>query len=427
MNENIANKQLKQYSEAKNSMYYTIGGMVYYFLIWILSVLVVRISGYEAAGIFSICMSITSSPAVVALYNMRSFQVSDIHGEYSNKTYVNTRYFCGIASMIFCLVLILIYGYDFNKAIIILAYMVVKVCEGIADAYYGIEQMWMRLDLCGISYILRGVACCVAFTVTLFITDDMFLAMLFMAIAALICVFGIDGTIRKKYEPIYQPQQKTLKGGSPWKLLAICTPLCIVGVLNNFTYTVPKIYLEGFHGSEIMGFYSSVASPTVVVQLIAQTLFLPIIPGLTAIYEKGDKKAFLGRLGKFFGLALGLTVVCLVGAHFLGEVVLVFLYGEGIRPYAYLFVYVIMASVVAAVSAVLMYTCTLMRILIPQCIAGVVGIASSIALSYGMIQHAENPMFATLLTIIIATGAYCIVEIVLIGIKVAKMKKTDKE
>lgn len=418
-------KELKKNSEAVNSMYYTIGGMVYYFLIWILSVLIVRISGYEAAGIFAVCMSITSSPAVVALYNMRSFQVSDIHGEYSNKTYINTRFLCAVASMIFCLVLILIYGYDLHKASIILAYMIVKVCEGIADAYYGIEQMWGRMDLSGISYCVRGFACCVAFTITLILTDDMFISMLVMAIASLCCVFGVDGTMRRKYEYQYQPWQKGHVGKSGLKLLAICTPLCIVGVLNNFTYTVPKIYLESFHGSEIMGFYSSVASPTVVVQLIAQTLFFPQIPELTKLYEDKDRKGYVIKLLRFFALSLILLVIAVAGAYFLGEYVLVFLYGEEIRPYTYLFVSVIIASYTSAISTVLSYVCTLMRIIIPQSIAGVVGIVSSIALSYGMIKNAANPMMATMLVIIFATVFYTLAEIFLIAFKVKKM--TPKE
>lgn len=414
-------KELKKNSEAVNSMYYTIGGMVYYFLIWILSVLIVRISGYEAAGIFAVCMSITSSPAVVALYNMRSFQVSDIHGEYSNKTYINTRILCAAASMVFCLILILIYGYDFHKASIIIAYMVVKACEGLADVYYGIEQMWGRMDLSGISYCVRGFACCVAFTVTLIITDDMFLSMLVMAIASLCCVFGVDRTIRKKYEYQYQPWQREHIGKPALSLLAICTPLCIVGVLNNFTYTVPKIYLESFHGSEIMGFYSSVASPTVVVQLIAQTLFYPQIPELTRLYEDNDRKHYVNKLLRFFALSLILLIIAVVGAYFLGEYVLVFLYGEEIRPYTYLFVSVIVASYTSAISTVLSYVCTLMRIIVSQSIAGVVGIVSSIALSYGMIKHASNPMMATMLVIIIATVFYTLAEVVLIAFKVKKM------
>ena len=421
MSDNTPTKELKRNSEAVNSMYYTIGGMVYYFLIWILSVLIVRISGYEAAGIFAVCMSITSSPAVVALYNMRSFQVSDIHGEYSNKTYINTRFLCAAASMIFCLVLILIYGYDFHKASIIIAYMIVKACEGLADAYYGIEQMWGRMDLSGISYCIRGFACCVAFTITLILTDDMFISMLVMAIASLCCVFGVDGTLRKKYEYQYQPWQKGHVGKPALNLLAICTPLCIVGVLNNFTYTVPKIYLESFHGSEVMGLYSSVASPTVVVQLVAQTLFYPQIPELTKLYEENDKKAYITKLGKFFMLAFILLFITLVGASFLGEPVLVFLYGEEIRPYTYLFVSVIIASFTSAISGVLSCVCTLMRIIIPQSIAGVIGIVSSIALSYGMIQNADNPMMATMLVIIIATVFYSLAEMVLISIKVMKM------
>ena len=425
MNEN--NTKPKQHSVGANMIFYTVGSMGYYFLIWLLSVLVVRISGYEAAGVFSVCMSVTSAPAVVALYNMRSFQVSDINGEYANRTYLNSRFVAFALSMLFCLGMVLFYGYDTRKGLIILAYMVVKGVEGVADVYYGIEQLWNRLDLSGISLMIRGVAASGAFVAALAITDDMFWAMLVMALASVAVVLIVDVPLRKKYEGIYQPEQKNIVGGSVWKLMAICTPLCIVGVLNNMTYTVPKIYLESFHGSEIMGYYASIASPTVVVQLVAQTLFAPVIPGLTEQYQQGHKKTFLGMIGKFAALAAGLTLVCVVGAHFLGEFVLVLLYGEDIRPYTYLFVPVIFVAVSAAVSSVLMYICTLLRIIIPQCIAGVVGIGLAVALSYIMIKNAANPMLATLLAIIIATVAYCLVSVILIWIKVHKMNVQDED
>ena len=79
----------------------------------------------------------------------------------------------------------------------------------------------------------------------------------------------------------------------------------------------------------------------------------------------------------------------------------------------------------SAVSTVLSYVCTLMRIIIPQSIAGVVGIISSIALSYGMIKHASNPMMATMLVIIIATVFYSLAEFVLIALKVKKMEAKE--
>lgn len=100
-----------------------------------------------------------------------------------------------------------------------------------------------------------------------------------------------------------------------------------------------------------------------------------------------------------------------------------FLYGEDIRPYTYLFVSVIVASTTSAVSTVLSYVCTLMRIIIPQSIAGVLGIISSIALSYGMIKNAENPMMSTMMVIIIATAVYSLAELILIAYKVNKMEE----
>ena len=75
----------------KNLLLYTMGSLVYYVGQWLTTVLIVRLSGYEMAGLLSLAMSVVAAPAIVSLFNVRSYQVSDISGQYLNRTYLRSR------------------------------------------------------------------------------------------------------------------------------------------------------------------------------------------------------------------------------------------------------------------------------------------------------------------------------------------------
>ena len=66
-----------------NVLWNTIGTLYYLGMQWLTTVLVVRISGsYEDAGIYSLAVSITNIFYIIAMYNVRNFQVSDYKNEF---------------------------------------------------------------------------------------------------------------------------------------------------------------------------------------------------------------------------------------------------------------------------------------------------------------------------------------------------------
>lgn len=202
-------------------------------------------------------------------------------------------------------------------------------------------------------------------------------------------------------------------------LLITCLPLAIVAFLNNLSINLPKIYLEQYFGSEVMGYYNSVASPTVVVQLAATTIFAPLVPILTLEYNQGNKDKFLGILKKFGGLVLGLSVLCLIGAKLLGRWGLVLLFKESIEPYVYLFVPVIIVSILIAVNASLFSLCTLLREIRTQYIIGVAGVVSAwiFALTVVKTQSMMGVVYALIGTLVIQIA----IQVALIAKKVRKM------
>jgi O-antigen/teichoic acid export membrane protein len=361
----------------KNMLFNTVGSLIYYACQWSMSVIIVHLSGYEAAGILAIAMTVCASPAIVSLFNVRSYQVSDIQGQYAAKTYIRSRNYTNLLAYLVCICMVLAGGYNLEKSAVILTFMLYKLVEGTADVYYGIEQRWGRLDYAGISMTLRGIGTVVSFVLVQYLWDNLLLSMA----AITICSFAVVMIYDRRKVKQWTTDDRQEGRQEVFRLLVTCVPLAVVAFLNNFSVNLPKIALENNFGSEVMGYFSSVTSPTLVVQMAASTIFAPLVTPLTEAFARKDRIGFYALLKKFAVLLCGLAVLCMAGAAVLGRWALNFLFGAGIDPYVYLFIPGILVSILLAVNASLFSVCTLIREIKKQYIIGIAGIVVSAGLA----------------------------------------------
>lgn len=397
----------------QNMLFNTVGSIIYYVCQWLMSVIIVRMSGYEDGGVLALAMSITAAPSIVALFNVRSYQVSDTKGEFSNKIYIVSRRYTNILSFLICVIMVLFQGYSGRTVWAILAFMVIRISEGIADVYYGIEQKQERMDYAGISLAIRGIGMIGLFVVVFLVTGNLVACIVTNALFSLMINLIYDKNVSKRwYKDDAAPSFNEVM-----LLLKVCYPLAIVAFLNNLSVNLIKLFLEQYHGEEIMGIYSSVSSPTMVIQLAATTLFAPFVPILTEYYVSKQKDDFMGVLRKFIIMLLVLLAVCLIGAALLGEWGLVLLFSESIRPYTGLFVPVVVVSFLIAINACLFSICTLLRQIKPQYIIGFSGVIASFALSVTLVKaYSMNG-------VIIATVGTLVLQIIIQIILIAKKIK----
>lgn len=383
----------------RNMIFNATGTLIYSVCQWLMSVIIVRLSGYADAGVLAVAASVTASPAIVGLFNIRSFQVSDLEGQFSDYVYIRSRMVTNLTSFLVCAVMVFTGGYDFEKVVVIFVYMAYKLIEGYADVYYGIEQKWNRMDYIGISMSVRGVGGILLFVLAFCMTGSLCISVGVMAVFSLTVIVLFDkrivwkrGTVEKK---AYFSDVK--------RLLMTCFPLAIVAFLNNLSINLPKIFLERYHGAEIMGYYGSVSSPSVVVQLAATTIFAPLVTVLAMAYANGEKKRFLQVLKRYFIIVIALSIMCLIGAYIFGEWALVLLFKEGIRTYAYLLLPIIIVSFFTAVNANLFSVCTLLREIKIQYVVGILGIVSSLLFSVFIVKamSINGVVYATIGTMVV--------------------------
>lgn len=423
----------------QNMLFNTVGSLIYYVCQWLISVIIVRVSGFGDAGLLSLAMSATAAPAIVGLFNVRSYQVSDMDGQYTDREYMRSRVYTNVLSVVACLLVVLYYGYSLDKAIIIMSFMGFKVVEGMADVYYGIDQKNERMDYAGISLTIRGIGSVVIFFAafiivgnvslimmsdtqpisdTMFVTVRLLISIVAMSLFSLGVVLFYDRRKVKRYVE-ETPIDKAVMRKQVKSLLITCFPLAVVAFLNNMSLTIPKLYLEQFFGEKVMGIYSSVASPTIVIQLAATTLFAPLIPPLTVEFNNGNKKNFLSGLKKFALLIGAITIAALIGSKLLAHWGLVLLFGTDIEPYVYLFIPVIIVSILIAINASMFSVCTLIRAIKSQYLIGGFGILAAVIGSLTVVK--EYSMDGVVWALVATLLVQILIQFIIIYRKVKKM------
>lgn len=329
----------------KNVFYNTFGNIFYSFCQWLITIVVVYLENYEfgAAGILSLAMTTSSSFSAISLFSMRNYQISDTKGEFTQGQYVSSRIITCAAALVACIIYA-IPGNNLFQILCIAAFMLVRIAESFADVLFGVDQMHDRYGLICLSCTLRGIMTAGSFIVVMRMTHNLVLTLFTMAVLNLLIVVIIDVRMTFKLEKIIIK----LKDKLLIKLFKQCLPLVVFTFLLSLVNLIPKQVLNMVQGEDALGVYSSIASPTLVVQVFASVAFAPFIPKLAQLLEQKEYDKFL-KIQRFtyIGLAV-LAGVVLAGAALLGRPALFLLFKEDILEYYDLFIPIVCCTILLA-------------------------------------------------------------------------------
>jgi len=315
----------------KNSIWNSIGVLVYFACQWLLTIFVVWLYDDHAnVGNLALAMSVTNVFTAVALYNVRVFQVSDIKNEYSDGDYVIARVFTCFAAILLCAVFVFVVDFSPMQRLIIIIYMIFRANESFVDVLHGIDQKKWKMDYIGISLAARGILMLAAFVI-LGWQFDLLEAIIGMAVITTLVGLLYDIPKTKKLA-----QLTTRTGEQIISLLKRCFPLMILAVVNILIVSYARILLERIHGEEALGVYAAVTVPAMAIQIATTILFVPILNLISDSLKEKNKMRFVKLFMLTFCTVIGITFAFAVASHFIGEWGLGILYDSTIVPYAYL-------------------------------------------------------------------------------------------
>ncbi len=329
----------------KNIFYNTFGNIFYSFCQWLITIVVVYLENYEfgAAGILSLAMTTSSSFSAISLFSMRNYQISDSKGEFTQSQYVSSRFITCAAALIAC-VIYAIPGNNVFQVLCIAAFMLVRIAEGFADVLFGVDQLHNKYGLICLSCTLRGLMTIGSFVIMMRMTHDLVITLFTMAALNILIVLVIDIRLTFKLEKIVL----NLRDKAIVKLLRQCLPLVAFTFLLSLVNLIPKQVLNTLQGEDALGVYSSLASPTLVIQIFASVAFAPFVPKLAKLLEDREYAKFLKILRLTYLGIVVLAGVALAGAAILGRPVLFFLFKEKILEHYDLFMPIIWCTLLLA-------------------------------------------------------------------------------
>lgn len=354
----------------KAMMWNTLGNFVYCICLWVITILTKRLDSYGAVGYLSLAMTTSSTFSTIALFGVRRFQVSDVKGEYTDAEYLGSRVITIILGSVLCI----IYAFGSSSTyqmLCINAFMLIRIAESAADVLHGIDQKYNRYDLIGKSFLLRGIGTVLFFVVGFILSKDILISVLCAGIINLVVV----GLFDARRTGSLQKLSFTILDKNVISLLKKCLPIVITMFLLSTIPLLPKSSLQTMLGNDILGIYSSIASPTLVVQVFASYVFDPLVPKISVLFLEKRYDAFLKVFHKILLFFVGFAIFIYVGAIVCGRFGLSLLYGSDILDYYNMFMPLVWCTILTAYIWIMESIVTAIRKLAPMLVAMILGFA----------------------------------------------------
>ncbi len=346
--------------------------------------MVVRLSSdYNDAGVLALCMSITNIFSTIALFNVRNYQVSDINGEFSNSEYSTHRLFTSLLSFVLCAIFALINPYSTYIRLSIIFYMLVKCVEAYCDVLHGMLQKKWRMNIIGLSFILRGSILIISAVICLYYFKSIMIAIIVMSLStlAVLLVFDLRIAYKSEHFGINVSFKRVLQ------LSKVCMPLLIYSLCINAIVPFSRYVMELTHDTETLGFYATVSSVAVLIQAFAMTIFTPLVEVCRIAYSEGRKKDLTVIVAKLTVFILLITLLSMGGVFLLGDAVMSLVFGKEILPYVYLLYPTIAASCITAFVWLLGMVLVTMRCMKTMFSASFAGFLISAVLSIALVPE----------------------------------------
>lgn len=323
---------MKEVSLKRGMLVNSLGSLVGLGCQWLITIVVVRMAdGFDAAGSYSLAMSVYGIFGPIAQYRMYTYQISDVNHENSTGDYLGIRIVTSFGALAVCVIYSAI-TCPLSFLPVVLLYGLYKTAGLLIDVLHACDQLHNRLEYIGVSLAMQGVGSLVAFAVVFGVFGSLEWSLLGMVGATLLVGLLFDIPRTKRFDSL-APRFCLRKINL---FLVSCIPIVIAGVAVSSSTSLPRQYLSLVMGESALGIYASVAAPVALIQMGVSYIYNPLLSIFARCYQAGDKGSFSQLMVKTL-FAMGVVgFVCTGGVIVFGEPLLTLFYGSSIRDYSYL-------------------------------------------------------------------------------------------
>lgn len=375
------NAPIKAVSMKRNIVSMTLGNGLFSAAQWGILMVLARLSGPADVGYYSYALALVGTIMIASQLALRNVYVTDAANQYPFPYYEHVR---GYATLCGGLVIIaLCLFFPLPAPDIILALMVAKGVENMTDIHYAAYQKNERLDYIARSLTLRSIGGLAVFTGVFYITHNVALSILALALVWLAVYILLDS---KSHITNMVNTSTPITFAGLKQVTTIAIPLTIVLTLVSFNISIPRYILEYKWGAETLGIFAAMAYFISVGNMVINAIGQTLSPKLARQYNDHQFNAFYKLLGRGLLIVASLGVMGVIGVLLIGQPLIRLMYGDAFTGYNHIFIIITIAATIGYMGNILLYGVTATRAFTAMLIPTLAVSLSSIAVGYILIS-----------------------------------------
>lgn len=276
--------------------------------------IVSRVMGIRDAGFFSLAFMTGVLLSNIGLFNVRSYQITDINRDHSDAVYLNARIVTAALMAASAILYSLTKASDSRYFALVLLLCLWRVPEVLSDVIHGSLQMRGRLDLAGKSQLLRAVLCIAAFAGAVYVTRDLVLACLL-----LVCVNSLVFVLYDLHSyRMVCPGYRFFMNREVTDLLRSCFPLFLISLLYAYLINAPRYSIDLFGTPENQTVFSIIVLPASMIWVVFIMVLNPILPKLAKMHFAGNRTGFNRLIRNLIVSIAGFSILYLALMYLFG-------------------------------------------------------------------------------------------------------------
>ncbi|MCO6435691.1 MAG: oligosaccharide flippase family protein [Phycisphaerae bacterium] len=352
-------------SLAANFRWMFAGNIVNALCQWGMLAALARLADKASVGHFVLGMSIAAPILALTMLQLRSVLVTDARDEYAFADYFGNRILWTAAALVAIVAIAVPASPDASALWIVIFVGVARCSESLSDIVRGLFQRRERMDLSGISLMLKGLVGLAVLILAVRLTGNVPIGVATMALSGYAIYQLYD--MRRAHGLVRRDPDGESTRLSPrfhWpvvqRLTVVAFPLGIVMALITLQANIPRYFLQLFAGSAALGYFGAIVYPMMAGIMVTTALGQAASPRL-AVHYLSDRTAFLRLLVRMCALSAALGVLLILGVLVAGDWVLWLIYGPDYTAYHAEFLVVSIAMAVQLVGSCLGFGLTAAR------------------------------------------------------------------
>lgn len=290
-------------------------------------IIATRINGLDQAGVFSFAFSNACVLVAVGMYMGRTYQINDIRFE--DQVFIQSRKITCLFMLMISLVMIMIYRYPLEQAIVFLAWTLYKMMEAYSDVLYGVLHKNDRLDYVGQSLALKGIL-----SVVLFILLDVFFRnILFSSLGACAAMLAVILFWDYRYYKKYRQKEGRWTVAECMTVLKEGAFVCATTLMSTYLVNASKYAIEAGGTDSEQAVYGILIMPATAMVLAGQYLIQPLLMKVSYLYRQREGRQLVRTVFLMGAALVGVGVIGILCAATIGIPFLNIIYGVELMTY----------------------------------------------------------------------------------------------